>query len=65
MLKEKDVVITDRDQSLEDRRAFLRLPIEQRRQTMARQANELMDHYGDRTEMQQRENWQGGDIVEL
>ncbi len=65
MLKEEDMISASTDVSLADLRAFMKLPIEERRQELARQACELMAHYADRTTAQEREAWQGGDVVEL
>jgi hypothetical protein len=44
------------------RRAFVRLPLEERRRLMAAQATRALDDYV--AEAATREDWQGGDIVE-
>jgi hypothetical protein len=49
--------------TLKDRRAHLKLTIEQRRRELAEQADKLARYY--ETEKQSREQWQGGDIVEF
>ena len=51
--------------TVEDRRAFLRLPLEERRRQMAVQAERMLEHYEASEEKTRREAWQGGDIVEL
>ena len=47
--------------SLRERRAFMRLPIEQRREIMEKQAKELTEHYTHDAEWKDIE---GGDIVD-
>jgi hypothetical protein len=54
----------DRGFGLEERRAFMRLPLEERRRQMAQQATQMAGHYKSRREIAEREKWQGGDIVE-
>ncbi|MEX0642148.1 MAG: hypothetical protein WD468_05580 [Pirellulales bacterium] len=50
--------------ALQERRAFMKLPLEQRRRQMAEQAAQMVRHYEAPTEVIQREEWQGGDVVE-
>jgi hypothetical protein len=50
--------------TLEERRAFMKLPVEERRRRLAEQASQMVTHYEGRTEAIEREGWQGGDIVE-
>jgi hypothetical protein len=64
MLKEEEMISAPADLILPDRRAFMKLPIEERRRILAKQADELMAHYSDQTIAREREAWQGGDIVE-
>ncbi|NOK58239.1 MAG: helix-turn-helix domain-containing protein [Chloroflexi bacterium AL-W] len=47
--------------SLSQKRAFLQLPLEERRRLLEEQANNMVDEYQDNSE---RELWQGGDIVD-
>lgn len=47
--------------TLEERRAFLRLPLAERRRILAEQAESLQAHYEEDTEWRE---FQGGDIVE-
>ena len=50
--------------TLEHRRAFMKLPLEERRRRMAEQAERMIDHYESPVEENEREAWQGGDAVE-
>jgi hypothetical protein len=47
--------------SLIERRAFMKLPLAERRRIMQAQAEQLLSSYEDDAE---REEWQGGDIIE-
>lgn len=51
--------------TLEDRRAFMRLSIEERRRLLERQAEAIAEQYESEIERSEREEWQGGDIVEF
>jgi hypothetical protein len=48
--------------TLAERRAFLKLPLAERRRQLAEQAELMVKHY--ESEVSERELWQGGDIVE-
>ncbi|MEW6737741.1 MAG: hypothetical protein AB1489_41050 [Acidobacteriota bacterium] len=50
--------------TLEERRAFAKLPIEQRRRMLEEMAAEAATHYNDDAARKEREEWQVGDIVE-
>jgi len=50
--------------SLADRRAFMKLPLEERRRILAEQVDRLVEHYEQESETAERLAWQGGDIVE-
>ena len=50
--------------ALQERRAFMKLPLEERRRQMVEQAVQMVEHYENRCEVIEREEWQGGDIVE-
>jgi hypothetical protein len=56
---------TDRTLTLAQRRAFLKLPLEERRRQMAEQAERMAAHYESEAGTRERKEWQGGDIVEL
>jgi len=65
----KEAAETVLDESIEDgvplslieRRAFMKLPLVERRRIMQAQAEKLLDLYEDDAE---RQDWQGGDIIE-
>jgi len=50
--------------SLSQRRAYMKLPLEERRRQLAAQADQMVEHYEQAAERAEREVWQGGDIVE-
>ena len=50
--------------TLEQRRAFMKLPIEERRKRLAEQADQTLEHYELELARSERAEWQGGDIVE-
>ncbi|MBI2431774.1 MAG: hypothetical protein HYV26_02765 [Candidatus Hydrogenedentes bacterium] len=63
MITPEDAQQTADDLSLEQRRQFLRLPLQERRRILAVQAALLKDHYCGPSEEQERQWWQGGDIA--
>lgn len=58
-----EIVKTEKAITLEQRRAHLKLPLEERRRQLAEQAEKLLEHY--ETGKKERETWQGGDIIEF
>ena len=54
----------NRGLSLAQRRAYMRLPLAERRRQLAEQAERMAGHYEQNPERIERETWQGGDIVE-
>jgi len=50
--------------TLDQRRAFMKLPLEERRRRLAAQADRMAEHYESEPEATERAEWQGGDIVE-
>jgi hypothetical protein len=64
MLKQNDLVSSELPITLEQRRAFLKLPLAERRKILSRQAEDAVGHYESDESVQEREGWQGGDIVE-
>ena len=50
--------------SLAQRRAYMRLPLVERRRRLAEQAERMAEHYEQDLERIERETWQGGDIVQ-
>ena len=61
VLQEEDLIRTP---NLEARRAFMKLSVNERRRALALQADELVEHYESEEPTEEREQWQGGDIVE-
>lgn len=64
MLKQNDFIKPDDVTSLEHKRAFLRLPLAERRRILLQQAEDAASHYEAEQSTTEREAWQGGDIVE-
>jgi hypothetical protein len=64
MIPQKNLAETDEELSLEQRRAHMRLPLEERRACLAAQADRMIEHYAQGPEQIERSAWQGGDIVE-
>jgi len=62
--KEPPVEIEERGLTLDERRAYMKLPLDERRRKLAEQAELLVKHYETEAEARERELWQGGDIVE-
>ena len=54
----------DQTLSLAQRRAYMTLPLEERRKRLAAQAEQMVAHYEQEPEQAERDAWQGGDIVE-
>ena len=50
--------------TLDERRAFLRLPIPERQRRMKLQAAAVAEVYERKSETEDRRAWQGGDLVE-
>ena len=63
-MKTQDEVAEATTLTLADRIAFLKLPIEERRRILAQQAEAIVAEYEIESSRQERELWQGGDIVE-
>ena len=64
MLKQNDLVNSEETMTLEQRRAFLKLPLAERRRLLSQQAEDAASHYETEQSLRERETWQGGDIVE-
>jgi hypothetical protein len=64
MLKENDLLNSEETMTLEQRRTFLKLPLEERRRILSRQAEDAATHYDSQQNDPERNAWQGGDIVE-
>jgi len=50
--------------TLAQRRAYMQLPLKERRRRLAAQADRMAEYYEQESERAEREVWQGGDIVE-
>jgi hypothetical protein len=64
MLKQNELISPDETMTLEQRRAFLNLPLAERRRILFQQAEDAVIHYEFEQSVREREAWQGGDIVE-
>lgn len=64
MSTQEETIETTAPLTLADRRAFMKLPIEERRRILAEQAEAMVDEYELESNRRERELWQGGDIVE-
>jgi hypothetical protein len=64
MLKQNELLSPDESLTIEQRRAFLKLPLAERRRILSQQAKDVADHYESEQTVLERETWQGGDIVE-
>lgn len=63
MLKQNDLINAE-EITLEQKRAFLKLSLAERRRILSQQAEDAAGHYESGQSVQEREAWQGGDIVE-
>jgi hypothetical protein len=57
-------VESDQMLTLAQRRAYMQLPLKERRRRLAAQADRMAEYYEQESERAEREVWQGGDIVE-
>jgi hypothetical protein len=64
MLKQNNLVSSEGTMTIEQRRAFLNLPLAERRRILSQQAEDAAEHYESEQSVREREAWQGGDIVE-
>jgi hypothetical protein len=64
MLKQNDLVSSEETMTLDQKRAFLKLPLSERRRILSEQAQKAASHYEIEESVREREAWQGGDIVE-
>jgi hypothetical protein len=64
MITPETPIETDQTLTLAQRRAFMKLPLEERRRQLAAQADRMAEHYESEPEVAERAEWQGGDIVE-
>jgi hypothetical protein len=64
MILPKKTANVDQELSLAQRRAFMQLPLEERRKRLTAQVDQMAEHYELKPERTERIAWQGGDIVE-
>ncbi len=64
MITEESTTEANEMFSLAQRRAFMKLPLEERRRQLAEQADRMAEHYESDSERTERAQWQCGDIVE-
>jgi hypothetical protein len=64
MLKQNDMVSPEAMMILDQKRAFLKLPLSERRRILSEQAENAAIQYEIEHSVREREVWQGGDIVE-
>jgi hypothetical protein len=64
MITKEPSAETARGLTLAERRAYMKLPLAERRRQLAEQAELMAKHYESQPETAERELWQGGDIVE-
>ena len=64
MSRQAKITETDPVCSLTQRRAYMKLPLQERRKRLAAQAERMVDHYEQESEQTERNAWQGGNIVE-
>jgi len=64
VLKQNDLIRPEEVMTLEQRRAFLKRPLVERRRILSQQAEDAAVHYESEQSVREREVWQGGDIVE-
>ncbi len=50
--------------TLAQRRAFMKLPLTERRRRLEAQAKRMVKHYQAKAQVAERAAWQGGDIVD-
>lgn len=64
MISQEETIQIQAPMTLAQRRAFMKLPVEERRRFMAQRADEMAQYHESEAEQIERGDWQGGDIVE-
>jgi len=64
MISQEEKIETSQPLTLEARRSFLKLSLEERRRRLAAQTEQMIKHYELEPAQAERAEWQGGDIVE-
>lgn len=63
-MSEAKVVNPEAVLSLQQRRAFMKLPLDERRRQLSEQADQVAPFYTVKDEEAVRHEWQGGDVAE-
>ena len=64
MRKHNELLRREDPTNLTQKREFLKLPLEERRQILLKQAEDAAHYYESEEQSAEREPWQGGDIVD-
>ena len=64
MITQEKTAKVSQEISLAQRRAYMKLPLDERRQCLAAQAERMAEHYEQEPEQSECLAWQGGDIAE-
>lgn len=64
MITQENIAEVNQRLSLAQRRAYMQLPLAERRERLAAQADRMIEHYEQEPGQTDRLAWQGGDIVE-
>lgn len=65
MITQDELLEMKQEITLQQRRDYMKLSIEERRKILEAQAEKLAAHYESQKEKDERETWQGGDIIEF
>jgi hypothetical protein len=65
MISKKDAVQKRSNSGLDNLRAFMKLPLQDRRRILSEQASLLEEDYEAEPELIEREQRQGGDVIEV
>ena len=63
MITQEKTAEVDQSLSITERRAYMTLPLAERRNQLAGQAERMVEYYGQDPERTERSVWQGGDII--
>ncbi len=64
MISQQEKIEVTQPLTLEDRRLFLKLSLKERRRVLTEQAAQMAQYYELKSAREERQEWQGGDIVE-
>jgi hypothetical protein len=63
MITQENIAEVDQRLSLAQRRAYMQLPLEERRKHLAAQADRMIEHYEQEPEQTERLAWQGARVA--